>query len=292
MYTQKKVKHNKLRNTGVIFELLTRQITSDILNNKESDAINIVKEFFTKNSPLINELKLYHTLVNVRTNSEWKANELIRTVVESRKKLQENLLENHKYNLVKRIKSSYDINEFFNHKINNYKVLASIYKLFEFADADSPLEIVNSKECVLEHLNSNTNNQPNAQNLLEEQFGKEDKDIRLLSYKILLEKFNNKYQNLDSHQKHLLRLYITNSPTTQHKLHEYVTESAKIIQSSLKKFASKISDSQVLPIKLNEVSNLLESITTSKQIKDSDVLSILRYFELLKELKTINNENT
>lgn len=291
MYTAKKVKHNKLRNTGLIFELLTRQITSDILNNKESDAINIVKEFFSKSGTLINELKLYKTLVEVRTSSEWKANEIIRTVVDTRKKLNETTLENQKYNLIKRIKKSYDINEFFNHKTNTYKVHASIYKLFEFADTDSPMEMVNSKECIIEHLNSNNTKLPNAQTLLEEEFGKEDKDIRILAYKILLEKFNDKYKDLDSHQKHLLRLYITNSPNTQHKLLEYVTTSAKLIQTNLKQYSSKI-DSQVIKIKLNEVGNLLESIKTTKHVKDSDILSVLRYFELIKEIKKVNENIT
>jgi hypothetical protein len=283
----KKIKHNKLRNTGIIFELLVRQITSDILNNKDSQAIQIVKEFFSKKSSLAHELKLYQTLTNEKLSSEWKAGQLLEAVVKSRKKLDEASLEKLKYSLVKRIRESYKLEDFFQHKVNNYKVLASVYKLFEYAEADNPVDVVDSKSCIFEHLIRKPEDTPSVESLIETQFGKEDKDIRLLSYKILLEKFNDKYNKLNPNQKQLLKLYITNSPNNQNELFEFVISSVKAIKTDLDKNIKKC-DNQVVQIKLSEVNNLLTTITESRIIKDNHVLSLLRYFELVKELKKIN----
>jgi hypothetical protein len=283
----KKIKHNKLRNTGVIFELLVRQITADILNNKDSHAIRIVKEYFSNKSSLSHELKLYQALSNEKINNDWKAGQLLEAVVKSRRKIDESSLEKLKYSLIKRIRENYSLEEFFKHKVNNYKVLASIYKLFEYAEADNPFEVVNSKSCIFEHLTRKVEDTPSAESLIESEFGKEDKDIRLLSYKILLEKFNNKYNKLNPNQKQLLKLYITNSPNDQNALYEFVVKSVKGIKTDLDKNI-KACDSQVVQIKLSEVSNLLTTITESKVIKDNHVLSLLRYFELVKELKKIN----
>jgi hypothetical protein len=283
----KKIKHNKLRNTGVIFELLVRQITADILNNKDSKAINIVKEYFSSKSSLSHELKLYQTLTNEKLSNDWKATQLLEAVIKSRKNVNEESLEKLKYSLIKRIRESYKLEDFFQHKVNNYKVLASIYKLFEYAEADNPVEVVDSKSCIFEHLIRKPEDSPSAESLIESEFGKEDKDIRLLSYKILLEKFNNKYNKLNPDQKQLLKLYITNSPNDKNALYEYVITSIKTIKTDLDKNIKKC-DSQVVQIKLSEVSNLLTTITESKSIKDSHILSLLRYFELVKELKKIN----
>lgn len=282
----KKIKHNKLRNTGIIFELLVRQITSDILSNKDSKAIEIIKEFFAKKSGLSHELKLYQTLCNEKISNEWKATQLLEAIIASRRKINNDLLEKQKYNLVKKIREHYNLEDFFQHKVNNYKILASAYKLFEYAEADNPVEVVDSKSCIFEHITRKEESTPSVESLIESQFGKEDKDIRILSYKILLEKFNEKYNKLNPNQKQLLKLYITNSPNNN-ELYEFVINSVKLIKTELNKNIKKC-DSQVVQIKLTEVSNLLTTITESRVIKDNHVLSLLRYFELIKELKKVN----
>lgn len=283
----KKIKHNKLRNTSIIFELLVRQITSDILNNKDSKAIEIIKEFFAKKSSLSHELKLYQTLTTEKISNEWKATRLLEAVISARRKLSGESLEKQKYNLIKRIREHYNLEDFFQHKVNNYKILASAYKLFEYAEADNPVEIVDSKSCIFEHLTRKEENSPSVESLIESQFGKEDKDIRILSYKILLEKFNEKYNKLNPNQKQLLKLYITNSPENQNELFEFVINSVKLIKTDLDKNIKRC-DNQVVQIKLTEVSNLLTTITESRVIKDNHILSLLRYFELVKELKKVN----
>jgi hypothetical protein len=283
----KKIKHNKLRNTGIIFELLVRQLTSDILNNKDSKAISIIKEFFNKQTGLIQELKLYQTLTNEQLTSDWKASQLLEAVISTRKKSDNELLEKSKYKLIKKIRESYNLEDFFQHKVSNYKLLASIYKLFEYAESDNPMDVINSKECIYEHLLRKNQDTPSAETLLEMEFGKQDKDIRILTYKILLEKFNEKYKGLCEDQKKLLRLYITTSPENKNELYEFIVSSINSIKTELNEKIKKC-DNQVIQIKLNEASNLLNSLMESKTVKDNQVLSLLRYFELLKELRKVN----
>jgi hypothetical protein len=70
----KNIKHSKFKNTGFIFELLVRQITSEIMSgNTNSKAEKILKEFFSSKKELSKELKLYQYLINEKYNSESKA---------------------------------------------------------------------------------------------------------------------------------------------------------------------------------------------------------------------------
>jgi hypothetical protein len=125
-----KIKHNKYKNTGILFELLVRKITSDTMSNGNSKAATLVKKYFTK-SELANENKLYQTINNSTSLSEGKAETVISTVLEMSRKLDRDKLAKEKYNLIKEIKDNFDINDFFQAKIKNYKVLASTYTLFE-----------------------------------------------------------------------------------------------------------------------------------------------------------------
>ena len=126
------MKHSKYKNTGVLFELLTRQVTADVLNNiDDSPALKIIKEHFKKNSTLKRELGLYNTLLNESFKKQEKASYLVDLVLQERTKLNSTTLRKQKYNLIKEIKSNYNLEEFFRTKINNYKNLAAAYNLFE-----------------------------------------------------------------------------------------------------------------------------------------------------------------
>jgi len=64
----KKIKHSKFKNTGFIFELLVRQITSEIMSANKSVAEKILKEHFNSKKELSKELKLYQYLINEKYN--------------------------------------------------------------------------------------------------------------------------------------------------------------------------------------------------------------------------------
>ena len=152
-----KVKHSKFKNTGILFELLVRQITADSMVDQNSKALGLIKKFFMS-SELAKENKLYQSLVNSEQLNEQKANVVISTILDQSSKINRVKLNKEKFNLIKEIKSTYDMNDFFKAKINNYKTLASIYVLFEsYTDRKfkNPETIISSKISILEHLTKN-----------------------------------------------------------------------------------------------------------------------------------------
>jgi len=290
----KNIKHSKFKNTGFIFELLVRQITSEIMSGKEnSKAEKILKEYFSGKKELSKELKLYQYLINEKYNSENKAEKFVETVCEARKRLDEQKLMKEKYNLIKEIKEAYDIDEFTKSSISNYKNLASIYKIFEATvtkESFEPKDIVNSKFTVVENMiNSSIENKDKKLNdRVFEEYKKQDEEVRMLSYKMLVENFNKKYNNLSAGQKNLLKEYINNINNTG-KLKEYVNEEVNTLSEGLKEVGSKISD-KVTKIKLAETIANIRKIKSVKKLRESHLSALMMSYELLKELKESLNK--
>ena len=288
------IKHSKFKNTGFIFELLVRQITSEIMSGKtNSKAEKILKEFFSSKKELSKELKLYQYLVNEKYNSESKAEKFVETVCEARKRLDEQKLIKEKYNLIKQIKETYNIDEFVKSPISNYKSLASIYKVFEATitkESFEPKDIVNSKFTIVENMiNSSIENKDKKVNdrVLEE-YRKQDEEVRMLSYKMLVENFNKKYNNLSEGQKNLLKEYINNINNTG-KLKEYVNIEINSLSEGLKQIGSKVSD-KVTKIKLAETISNIKKIKSVKKLKESHLSALMMSYELLKELKNASTK--
>ena len=275
-------KHSKYKNTGILFELLVRQVTSDTINGVEkSPAINIIREFFKKNTTLKKELGLYQTILSEKFNTESKAEKFIDAVLTERKKLSGTLLRKQKYNLIKEIKSNYNVEEFFRAKVSNYSKNASIYCLFE---GTSPSNQIRFRYSLVESITSSASAK-NKSDETYDMYKKQDKDIRMLSYKILLEKFNNKYGKLGNKQKSLLREYIENISNTD-KLKEYVYSEIKLTTDKLDKAAKFVKD-KVVKIKLKEVSDQLKNIKNEKAVKDTHIISVLRTYDLIKEVANV-----
>ena len=252
------------------------------MNNVYSKAIPLIKKYFGKSTELAKEFDLYQTLVKEKFTKENKATQLIEAVLEARTKLNQASLNRQKYNLIKEIKSSYVLEDFFKAKVNNYKILASVYKLFEYTVSDNPVEIVDNKDSIVEHITLKDVKKNSALNEMKA-FEAQDKEVRLLSYKILIDKFNTKYSKLNEGQKSLLRQYI-NSVNDSSELKTFLVTEVSKIQKDLKTLNTKVTD-KVTKIKLSEVTNLLNTYKDVKVVKDNHVLNLLRYHELIKELK-------
>jgi hypothetical protein len=284
----KKIKHSKFKNTGFLFELLVRQITSEVMSSSKSVAEKLLKEHFNSKQELSKELKLYQYLINEKYNSESKAEQFINTILEARKKIDEKKLTKEKYNLIKEIKETYNLDEFIKSPISNYKTLASIYKIFETVITDTqyePTDIVSARFTIAENIiNSSIQNKDvKLKDAVLEEYRKQDDDLRAVSYKLLVESFNNKYSNLTNDQKGLLREYINNINNTG-KLSEYVsTEVTKLVEG-LKEVGSKISD-KVTKIKLAETIANIRKIKSVKKIKEQHLSAMMMTYELLNELK-------
>ena len=281
-----KMKHNKYKNTGVLFDLLVRKITSDTMSNSNSKAASLVKKYFTK-SELANENKLYQTLNRSISLSEGKAESILSTVLDLSRRLDKDKLSKEKYNLIKEIKNNFDINDFFGAKIQNYKLLASTYVLFESYNNKkfrNPESIITSKITILEYITSNPNSKISLSPLVEE-LTQLDKGTRSLAYKIMLEKYNTKFDGLTKDQKEVLKEYI-NSATDAPKLKEFLNKKFNIISKVLNENISKI-ESPALKIKIQEVINLIKPILRTKNLKDDHLVALLQYLELSKEIEIV-----
>jgi hypothetical protein len=284
----KKIKHSKFKNTGFIFELLVRQVTSEILSSSKSVAEKILKEHFNSKKELSKELKLYQYLVNEKYNSESKAEKFIDTVCEARKRLDEEKLTKEKYNLIKVIKGQYGLEEFIKSPVANYKALASIYKIFEVTTSEEqyePTDIVNARFTIAESIiNSSIQNKDvKMKDAVLEEYKKQDEDLRAVTYKLLVESFNKKYKNLTAEQKGLLREYINNINNTG-KLSEYVNGEVANIVKSLRDVGGKIND-KVTKIKLAETIANIKKVKSVKRIKEEHLSALMMTYELINELK-------
>jgi len=285
----KKIKHSKVKNTGVLFELLVRQITLEVLNgDKTENAKNIVREFFAAGTELNKELRLYDLLLKEKYNSESKAEMFVDTVSQAHSKLNETKLSKEKYNLIKQINEKFELEQFLSSPITNYKVLASIYKVFESKKSQNYdiKDVFNSKVTLIENIIARPSVKTNKveDTKLIESYKQQDKELRLLTYKILVETFNKKYTNLDSKQKNLLKEYINNISNTS-KFKDYISIELPNILSELKSIKSKIQD-KVTTIKLSETISILENMKIGKSVSDAQVSSIMLSYELIKELKS------
>lgn len=284
----KRVKHSKFKNTGILFELLVRQITLEVLNGDTTEkAKKIVSEFFSPKTELNKELRLYELLMKEKYSSESRAEKFIDTVNEAHNRIDQKQLHKEKYNLIKKINESFNMDEFLSSPISNYRLMASIYKIFESKKMDNYdiKDVFNSKITLIESITSNpASKTKNKRDKLVESYKKEDKDLRLLTYKILVETFNKKYSNLNESQKLLLKEYINNlTNTTGFK--SYITKEIPNIVNELKSIQSKIKD-KVTKIKLAETISVLSNIKIGKVVSDNHVSSLMMSYELVKELKS------
>lgn len=276
-------KHSKYRNSGILFELLVRQTTADLIANRDSKAVKILKKYFT-NTELGREYALYNNVITTPKLSESKAEMLISTIVEQYKKLNKESIQKLKYNLIKEIKSSYDIDEFFKAKVDNYKTLAAVYNTLESQNTKEVdvRQVFLNKVVVLEHVTkSKIENMPVSKTIMEELM-QEDKEIRLLTYKILVEKFNQKYDGLSGRQKDVLKNYIVSISDTT-KLNEYINTQLTEIKTEIQTISKKVTD-QVVKIKLDEVVKLIQPVT---KIKDETISGLLQYIDLIDELNNV-----
>ena len=284
------IKHSKYKNTGILFQLLVRQVTADTLNGGQSPALNIIKKFFVK-SELGRELKLYETLTKSKKLNESRSNLLIQTLLESANKLNRKTLKREKYNLINEIKKHYNLDEFFKTQLPNYKTQAAFYTLTEAQQSSeliSPDQIVSNKYTILEHLTLGPVDQEKVKDEVLQEFQTYDKDVRMLTYKILLEKFNGKYSDLYESQKEVLKEFITSVDSTP-KLRTFYNNRIEMLKEELTKISKNITDKAV-QIKLQEVLPLIVEIEKNQPIKNENIVDLLQYCELVEELKAANGQ--
>jgi hypothetical protein len=280
-------KHSKFKNSGILFELLVRQVTSDAMSNKDSQAVRILKKYFFE-TEISKEYNLYNSLLTSPKLNESKSEILLNSVLTEAKKLNLEKLAKEKYNLIREIKKHYDFDNFFKAKVTNYQVLAAISTLFEAAiskEIVDPRQIVINKITLHEHITQVKLDAKKAERKVVEEFMKEDKDVRILAYNILVEKYNQVYSDLSDDQKAILKEYI-NSVSETVELKKYINNKFVEVKTTLTEISNKVED-KVVKIKLNEVLSLIKPIGERESIKEDHLVTLLQHYELVKELKAV-----
>lgn len=282
-----RIKHSKYKNTGLIFELLVKQIAADTLSRQDSPAVKVLKKFYTGKSSLVREFRLYEYILKNKGVSQMKGETILSTITEISRKIDRTTIKKQKYELIAEIKNSYDLDEFFSMKVRDYKPLAALYCLMEAQTTDlvDPQFIVNNKTTLLEHLTSSKQSEENIKDTLVEEYAKYDKDLRLLTYKILLEKFNGTYNNLLPEQKNILREFI-NASESQVKLRNLINEELTKVSTAVEELKNRVSD-DIARIKLDEVAKNITPISNKTKIVDNHIVNLLQYYELVNELQAL-----
>jgi hypothetical protein len=281
------IKHSKYKNTGILFELLVRQITADTLSGNNSPATNILKKYFTK-TELGREYKIYESFFKNTNVSDTRADMVISTLIESSKQLNRSSLKRQKYNLIKEIKEHYNLEDFFKVKLPNYKAQAALFTLLEVYNSDNlsnPDQIIENKTALLEYLTSKNVNKKEVKETILEEFKNQDKDIRVLTYRVLLEKFNDKYADLNNNQKNVLKEFINGVDSTP-KLKEFYNTKINEIKTHLNKLNKSVTD-QAIQIKIKEVINILPNLGKMDKVNDDHLINLLQYYQLVEELESV-----
>lgn len=258
-----------------MFEALTRASMHEAMNTGQPQrAIRIIKKHFR--DELLSELMLYRTLSGT---TEHDPKSLLELSVQAKKTIDDAKLTKQRYELVRSIKKYYDIDTLLESKVTDYKLQASIFKLFEYTPTDNPEEYLTCRQVVTESLSNKTQSTSDD---VERVWAEQDPDIRKLGFRILVEKFNEKYKGLPERSKRLLSKYIYEDSSTP-AFKEYVVSEVGYIGGRLTELNQKVND-PVVKVKIDEAINLLHSVVASKKITDEHLSGIIKYYELLEVL--------
>lgn len=283
-----RIKHSKYKNTGLIFELLVKQITADTLTGKDSPAVEVLKKYYTGKGPMAREFKLYEFVTKNRYISQNKAEAIISSITEVSRKLDRKALKSQKYSLIAELKEHYDLDEFFGIQVPEYKPLAAVYCLLEAhntGEVIEPKSLVGNKMTILEYLTANPQSEEEVKDNIIEEFSKYSKDLRLLAFKILLEKFNDKYKDLLPEQKRILREFITSVDSTA-RLRNLVNEELSNIRKKVVTLSEQVQD-RILKIKIQTISKDIKPLGKADRVDDSHLTSLMQYYDLVNELEQL-----
>ena len=212
---------------------------------------------------------------------------VLNTILEQSKKINRTKLKGEKYRLIKELKNHYNLEDLFKTKLSDYKAQASLYTLLEIYSTDkstNPQQVVDNKINILEHVSGGSVDNKKIKDSVLAEFKSYDKDLRTLTYHVILENFNTKYDKLNSKQKIILKEFI-NSADNGPVLKKFFNKEIVSIKKSIQEQTEKVTD-KATKIKLQEIDKLIVEINKRTNIKSNHLVDLLQYHSLLEELNT------
>ena len=277
-------KPNKLKNTGILFELLTRQVTNEVLTGKKQKARQLIETYFT-NTELGKEYLLYNTLEKKKNLTESGAVQLFDTIEKLYEKLDHKKLESQKYSLIREIKQTYPNAEFFNSRIPQYRLFGSIQQWLTASKSTQfvhPDAIQKPRQTIFEHLTLPTESEVDTLN----EYRNLTREDKYMVYKLMLENFNDTYSTKVSEtQRGILSEYLL-AMSNNEKLTRFVEQKQVVAKTLLTESKQKLGTGE-LATKLEQVIESIQPFKKGYVVRDSDVVTLLQHFELADELATL-----
>jgi|688.fasta_scaffold06730_13 hypothetical protein len=270
-----KMKHNKKRNTAFLFEVLSKELTKQILRkDKQQQAIILetLKMFFANGTLLNKELKLYKYLAETKNLNQKAAVELVKRVQQEYDRLDETMIFNEQSRLISHINKNLS-KDVYNYYVPSYKNLASIYQMF---DRQTPLP----KKVILEqHIVHNLVNQDNEPNNVG--------DVKLRNSVVtsIVKIFNEKYSDLLEEQKTLLRKFIY-SVEDASEFKFYINEEVARLRKALEDYRGDkdVAHDKDMKVKYDRVFEILDSFKNDPVLTESKVSDLMKVQLLVSEL--------
>lgn len=266
-----KIKHNKIKNTGLIYQILVRKMIQQATNGKKPTAYNIFNNFFSKDKALGKQLAIYNLLTNTKYENKDMASSLFEEALDLRMKIDDIRLDKQKYYCIKQIKKHYRIKPLFQTKVDNYKVYASIYKVFESLRYSeyNPLTIVQSRHHVLDFMLRPLQEQSQVDSQDMKLFREQDYDVKEAALTLYVQKFNQKFAVLNESQKQLLKKY-TYTMTDNTQLDGYMNKEIDRLHQMFKDDDNE---------KVQQIFENVDKIKSINNIQDK-LYSVLNLYEI------------
>lgn len=271
-----RLKHNKKRNTAFVYETLVRELTESVVKNnknKQNKIVSIIKEHFTDDSTLREELELYKSIYETRDIEKSVAEKIIVEVKNKRASLDNKRLFQEQSALISKINKTLS-NKVYGNFVPNYKTMASVYSIFQ--DSLPVKDRVLLEENIIDQMSSSAETRQESQQPMDS-----------IIYNTFVNKFNEEYSDLLSeNQKQLLSHYISSFSDNGLELKVYMNEEISRLKTELlgKKEEVSISSDKVLKEKFEKVYTILDQ-TKTREIDTETLEIVLNTQQLLEDME-------
>ena len=194
------MKHNKKRNTAFLYECLIKEMTKAVVRGelqKKQQIVETLKRYFSKGTPLYNDLQLYKQMMETKNLKESLGIRFMEEVKKDWETLDRKEIFNQQTQLLREFNQS--IPEAFGNFIPNYKSIATIGQYFNSNGLKAKTRLLieeRLKTLVISH----------SEAIKEQKL----KTVDSLTYNTFVNKFNDTYkESLLKEQRELLTNYIT-----------------------------------------------------------------------------------
>ena len=268
-------KHNKKRNTALLYEYLIKELTKTIVEsneNKKESIVSIIKEFFAQDTELSKELSIYKSISECSNVSAAVAEKILLEAKRQFDSLDKNKIFESQSRLI-RIMNQAVSKDVYSNFVPHYKDLATIYQMFNAEAAPKQKVLLEQKVLTLmaEDVEERKLSLPEYDNLV---------------YKKFTEKFNQVYSDsLLNEQKELLSKYITSFDENNLEFKIYLNEEISRIKSILQDFekTKEFIEDEPVQQKIGKVYEAIAKIS-EKRVDLSTIDSVLKLQDITYEI--------